>query len=403
MTTKNTLLNNTFSFEIYAHTTDLPADWNRLAASNVFLSIKYLKALQDSAPSNMTCYFVAIFKSKNLVGIALTQMISLTNVKSFGVNKSCLQSKIRDFVFKKFASNVLLIGNNMLTGQNAFIYDNSISFQEFIASLNEAVAEIQKIFKSEGKKIHILNYKDFYDIDSKQFKINAFSDFYNFEIQPNMIFEISEHWNSIDDYVAELLKKYRDQFKRSHKKAVGIVKKKLSLDEIASYNKELYALYLNVTKNAPFNTFYLAENHFFTLKKNLGNDFLLYAYFIDGEMIGFNTLIKNNGVLDTYFLGYNDVFQREKMLYLNMLYDMISYGINKKFKTIIFARTALEIKSSVGAKPHRMFGYIKHNNKIINYFMPRLFKYFEPDVFWNERAVFATKSMDPKPINTDVQ
>jgi hypothetical protein len=44
------------------------------------------------------------------------------------------------------------------------------------------------------------------------------------------------------------------------------------------------------------------------------------------------------------------------MLYLNML------SINKGFKEIIFARTALEIKSSVGAKPIQMYGYIGHTS-----------------------------------------
>ena len=47
------------------------------------------------------------------------------------------------------------------------------------------------------------------------------------------------------------------------------------------------------------------------------------------------------------------------MLYLNMLYDMVAYSIKKQFKTIVFARTALEIKSSVGAKPVAMKGFIK--------------------------------------------
>jgi hypothetical protein len=44
------------------------------------------------------------------------------------------------------------------------------------------------------------------------------------------------------------------------------------------------------------------------------------------------------------------------MLYLNMLYDMIAYSINKGFKEIIFARTALEIKSSVGANQFKCMG-----------------------------------------------
>jgi hypothetical protein len=65
--------------------------------------------------------------------------------------------------------------------------------------------------------------------------------------------------------------------------------------------------------------------------------------------------------MNTYFLGYNESIQRNKMLYLNMLYDMIAYSINKNFKEIVFARTALEIKSSVGAKPQILYGFAQHS------------------------------------------
>ena len=92
--------------------------------------------------------------------------------------------------------------------------------------------------------------------------------------------------------------------------------------------------------------------------------------------------------MDTYFLGYDDSIQREKMLYLNMLYDMIAYSINKGFKEIIFARTALEIKSSVGAKPIQMYGYIGHTNPVVNVFMPKIFRYLEPETPWQERNPF---------------
>ena len=92
--------------------------------------------------------------------------------------------------------------------------------------------------------------------------------------------------------------------------------------------------------------------------------------------------------MDTYFLGYDDNVQREKMLYLNMLYDMIGYSINKKYNRIIFARTALEIKSSVGAKAVDMFGLMKHNNPILNLLVAKTFKYFEPKLEWQERNPF---------------
>jgi len=92
--------------------------------------------------------------------------------------------------------------------------------------------------------------------------------------------------------------------------------------------------------------------------------------------------------MDTYFLGYDDSIQREKMLYLNMLYDMIAYSINKGFKKIIFSRTAMEIKSSVGAKPEKMIGFMKHSNPIFNAIIPKAFCYLEPKAEWQERNPF---------------
>lgn len=381
-------MNHSFSFKIYSSTNQLPKNWNDLAVGNIFLSTNYLKVLEDSAPKNMICSFIGLFKNNDLVGIAISQMISLVNVSFFGVNKSCIKSKIRDFVFRKFANNILFIGNNMLTGQNAYCFSDKITYGEGLLILNKTAVELQEIFKKQGRKIHILNFKDFSATDAKNFETETFSNYYKFETQPNMVFDIPKNWNNPDDYINALSKKYRDQYKRARKKSEGIIKRKLSIEEIIGYSNKINELYINVTKNAPFNSFYLSNNHFITLKKELGSDFLFYGYFINDELIGFNTLIKNGNIIDTYFLGYSDEYQREKMLYLNMLYDMICYSINKNFDKIIFARTALEIKSSVGAKPEKMYGYIKHHNKFINKFMPGLFKYFEPEVLWQERNPF---------------
>jgi hypothetical protein len=76
--------------------------------------------------------------------------------------------------------------------------------------------------------------------------------------------------------------------------------------------------------------------------------------------------------MDTYFLSYDDSIQREKMLYLNMLYDMIAYSINKGFKEIIFARTALE-KKFCWCKPIQMYGYIGHTNPVVNVLCQKYF------------------------------
>jgi hypothetical protein len=62
--------------------------------------------------------FYWLFLNEEIVGIAVSQYINLREVNSFGERDHCVKTIVHDFVFKNFSSNVLVIGNNMLTGQN---------------------------------------------------------------------------------------------------------------------------------------------------------------------------------------------------------------------------------------------------------------------------------------------
>ena len=381
-------MNADFSFKIYDSVQNIPTQWDELAANNIFLSKDYLKVLETAAPDNMSCHFIGLFQEQKIIGISISQFLDLSQIPSFGSRDNCLRTKIRDFVFKRFGSKVLIIGNNMLTGQNGICFDSTIPTKTIFNLLKKASDSLEQHFKSKGNKPHLTIFKDYSKKEIDYFNTAEFNSFYRFSTQPNMIFNIRNSWHQFDDYIADKNKKYRDQYKRARKKSEVISKQKLSLEDIRNLNDRIYKLYLNVVQKAAFNTFYLNKNHFEVFKKNLKDKFLFYGYFDGDQLIGFNTLIKNGTDIDTYFLGYDENCQKEKMLYLNMLYDMIGYSINKKYNRIIFARTALEIKSSVGAKAVDMFGLIKHNNPFINLFVSRIFSYFEPKIEWQERNPF---------------
>ena len=377
-----------YTYKIFNTVDELPGEWEILAKQNILFSIAYLKTLQQSKPKNVTCFFVGLYQNETLSGIALAQLINLNLLESFGERDKCIKTFFRNLVFRNFCSNVLVLGNNFFTGQNAFVFAQNANVMELLLTLKKAAIDLKSQLKSQGTAVHITSIKDFTSDEVKYFDKRVFSDFTSFTVQPNMVFFIDKNWKTEQDYVAALSKKYRDQYKRSHKKADEIVKTKLDLQTIKKLQKEIYKLYFYVAKNAPFNTFFLAENHFESLKENLHENFLFYGYFINDELVGFNTLIKNGSKMETYFLGYDENVQRDKMLYLNMLYDMIGYSIKKQFSQIIFARTALEIKSSVGAKPLEMTAFMRHENKFINKFMPFFIRYFEPKVAWQERNPF---------------
>ena len=381
-----------YTYEIYQHTKEFPIGWEDLSKNNIFLSLPYLEVLEAAAPENMVCHFIGVFHQEDLVAIAISQYLDLNKTNTYGHRGKQNESVIRNFLFKHCTSKVLVIGNSMLTGQHAFAVKENADKKEVLKSLKSAAAQLLKSFKKNGINIHLTIFKDFGTHESGDFSTTDLRNFYQFSVQPNMVFPVREEWITMQDYVASLSKKYRSQFKRCCSKSSTIEKREFQLEEIVNNEKSIHELYLNVSHNAPFNTFYLTKNHFSEFKKKLGENFIFIGYFIDEKLVGFITLINNNNALDTYFLGYDNKIQKEKMLYLNMLYYMIEHAIGKGYEEIVFGRTALEIKSSVGAQPQKMIGFMQHSNFFLNKLLPFFFSYFEPEVSWKERSPFVDES-----------
>ena len=379
---------NQITFKIYNSIATLPSLWDTVAQSNVFLQTPYLSVLERSAPVNMECFYIGIFEKSELIGVSLAQYLDLNKLESFGERDKCFKTAIRNFIFKNFASHTLFLGNSMITGQNGYVFSKEIDFECISEILLQSSEEITHYFKQKDVKIHLVSFKDFYENCSVELKKYCFKETYEFNTQPNMIFSLDKNWKSAEDYINALSKKYRDQYKRARKKSDKIVVKNLSFKEVLLHENTIYDLYHYVAKNAPFNTFFLAKNHFSTLKQQCGNRFQIFGYFLNENLVGFHTLLLNDQTLETYFLGYDETIQKENMLYLNMLYNMTEYGIENGFKRIIFGRTALEIKSSIGAKPVNMSGFIFHNNKFINKFIGKIFKQLEPELNWQQRHPF---------------
>ncbi|MBY8962287.1 GNAT family N-acetyltransferase [Flavobacterium sp. D11R37] len=375
-----------YSYSIYDSTSALPEEWDTIARANIFLSRNGLAILEKAPPANMECHFVGLFSNGRLCGIALIQYLDLARVATFKNQERsfCL----KDYLIRKFSSHVLFIGNNTLTGQNAYLLNKEITEAEALSLLQMAMLNLKKEYHKKGKRIHLLAVKDFNEKEMPDFEAAGYNSYYKFCTQPNMIFTIRPGWQSVEDYLSELNTKYRTQHNRARKKATGITKKKLSLSEISALSARIHELYLTVAEKAAFNTFYLPLNHFEVMKRELKDNFRFYGYFQGEKLVGFNTVIKNGSDIDTYFLGYDEEIQKEKMLYLNMLYDMVAYAIKKGFKHIIFARSAMEIKSSVGAQAEEVFGIIKHTNPVLNLFIEKLFTYFDPKVEWKARSPF---------------
>jgi len=347
------------------------------------LSGEYFKVLNASSPENMECYFMGFFRDGHLVGGALFQYLDFIRHQTFQKNEGLYN--IRNFFAGRLSKDLMILGNNMLTGQNGFYFDTSVmTVEEIMPLLHEAVLKMQK----EIRKTSIIIYKDYQPNFVTYFQGRDYKKYLRFSVQPNMMLKLKENWESFEDYINSFSAKYRTRAKSARKKLSGIEKKELTLNQIHAHRKEIHLLYQNVAENASFNTFFLEEGHFESMKEHMKDKFRFFGYFSGEKLIGFYTLILNNNDVDTYFLGYDKNSQKEKQLYLNMLLDMVEFGISNRFSRIIFGRTALEIKSTIGAEPTEIFGLIKHRNPLINYFMKNIFSSISPKTQWIQRKPF---------------
>lgn len=379
-------------YNIYKAVKNLPEDWSALVKHDVFLQIQYLQALEDTSPNNIQWFYIGVFNGDALAGIAIVQRVQLYLKDIFRQTKSsCLKTFFRDQVSKVLKGNILVVGNLMHTGQHGIFFNEAaISQTSFFESIFSALSDIKTIIKlNQNKKIRAIMFKDYFENDTMHNRTFFDSEkLHKVLVQPNMVLAIKPHWLCIEDYISDLNKKYRDRYKRARKKLNSIKSVELSLEDIKNHSEELQVFYLNVSNNAKFNTFILPQNHFYSLKLHLKENFKVYGYYLKDKLVGFYTLILNNKTVETYFLGYDEAHQYPNQLYLNMLYDMLKFGIENRHETVVYARTAMEIKSSIGAKAKPMVVYMKHTNPFLNTILKQVFKLMNPLQDWEKRHPF---------------
>ena len=380
-------------YKIYNSFETLPLDWNTFVLHDIFLQTPYLQALEEASPQNIQLFYIGIFKNDVLVGIAIIQRVQLYLENMFRNTKvSCVKTFFKDLVAKVLKGNILVVGNLTHTGQHGIFFNKNIVSQlQFFEIINTALKDIKQSIKINQKKnIRAIMFKDYFKDDPIHDAKEVFDSnkLHQVSVQPNMILSIKPEWLKLDDYISSLNKKYRDRYKRARKKLSPITSSELSTIDIKNLSPELYKFYMNVSNNAKFNTFLLPENHFYSLKLHLQENFKVYGYYLEDTLVGFYTLILNNNDLETYFLGYDEIHQYPNQLYLNMLYDMLKFGIENKFSSVVYARTAMEIKSSVGAKAKPMLVYLKHTNRLLNAILKHIFKLMNPSQDWVERHPF---------------
>ncbi len=352
--------------EIFEKVEKIEVVWSKFAGENIFLSTEYLRNLEENPADGIIPYYVIIKSGKTPVGIAYFQWKYFRLNENIRENKDAgknITEKFKRTVIKNINFPTLICGNLLLTGTYGFVFSENIDKKDQWAYLDHAIASLTEFLHKHGKPVGLVIAKDFYTSFKESISQNSFIEFI---VQPTMAMEILPEWQTLDDYINALKSKYRVRFKKAKKDSSHVIKKEFNADEIQLFQKNIYDLYENISNDANFNTFMLHENYFTGLKKHLGDNLTFMTYWLDDKMVGFYTTIGNGNHLSAHFLGYDKSENKDCHLYLNMLYDIVEQAIHQKKSHIDFSRTAIEIKSTIGAVDFPLYLYIKHINPIWN-------------------------------------
>lgn len=376
---------------------DIDQEWNSLCPENIFLQSAYLSVVERHPPKGLKPYYGLIYNDNDqIVGKVYFQHKRFRAQESLSIEKggkcpsffSTLGYYLKEYVAKKVEFNALGCGNLMLSGQYAFCFLEEIppNVQHYLVDL--AIRVMSDKLSEEGQEPSVILLKDFMDSEKFTKKAGVGTEFYDFRVQPNMVLRLRDRWSTLEDYLGAMTSKYRVRYKRARKKLGQITSREMKTVEVEERKEHMFDLYTEIANGAGFNLFILSPDYIPELKRVLGDDVKITGYFLSEKLIGFTTLILNGTESEAHFLGFDNDMNYKHQLYLNMLYDMVEDSLEWGVLKLYFSRTAMEIKSSVGAQPVPLSCYIRHQKSIRNKFLPHLFDYLKPTEDWVQRHPF---------------
>jgi hypothetical protein len=361
------------------------------------LSFDYLSAFEKGSPTNQTYKYVFVKEKSVVIGMFYFQIIDLAskelehiiNLEPYSKLLSSISGLINNMLFgvKKNKKHVLLINGNLtISGEYgiAFLKDKKYAvMQQLSAALDFVKNEIEHQDKIIASIIKDFPSDEIEEIDTLV-PPNRYS---RMMMDPIMKISIRADWNSMDDYLEDLSAKYRLRYNNTRKKLDGLQTRILSYEEIEREKDQINILYANVQQKSPIRIVKTDVNYLLSLSKHLGDNFVFKAIYKNEIMICFLCGFYDKNHFEAHHIGINYQYNKQHALYHNILFEFIDLGISLKRNEISFGRTAMEMKTTVGAIPADYHAFIRLHNRVLNSII-RPFIPKKAETNWTPRSPF---------------
>jgi hypothetical protein len=360
-------------FKLFHRAEDVPK--KAFSRRSVFLQKDYLRSLEAAAPAGMEFRYLYLplsgqngtlyyFQAINLSSKEIGQII---NFQPYSNIIKSISDLVQSFLFGtgKDRPNYLLISGNMcLSGPYGIGYDPQDE-KTAAAHLFQAIEYCSKDLHKKGKVVATI-VKDYpegrtaFSAGMRQHRYNRLT------MDPVMKMEIRPEWKTMSDYVGAITSKYRQRYQQARKKMGDCTVRVLTIEEAEKLQPKINELYTAVQEKSPVRIVQPHAGYLLSILKNMGDKAVMYGIFHEEKLIGFMTGISDGDHYEAHHIGMDYDYIRSQSLYLNILYCYIEMAIRSGARELSFGRTALEMKTTVGAIPDMHEAWLKLSNRMLN-------------------------------------
>ena len=329
--------------------------WDDFLPETHHLKIRHLLPLENALVPDIENNYVLIFLKDKLIGLAYLQLFKFTHTNLNFDNPTSLQSRAIKFILPK-RLHLLICGNLFRINFQGFYFKNE--------QHNHFIFDAIELFVKQNRKtspcgVIIKDCKEVF-VEEKY----AASKYHFFNGDVTMEITRRQHWNTFDDYLKDLTKKYCKRAKKIIQAFEAVVTKELSAAEILENAAEIDRLYWNVVNKQKVRMGFVNAAYLYELKLDLDKRFELHAVYVNDVMIGFYTYIFYTTEMETHYIGLDYTYNDTHKTYFNILFLSVQKMIERKYEKLELGRTAKEAKANLGAFPKQIFNYVKVKNPL---------------------------------------
>jgi len=383
--------------EVFNSVREMPAnDWQTINGENViFTSFSYLSALEQSKPAGMQFRYVIVYDSKmpvatlcfQLLDVANKDLDGVLNLKDKGWLLQNLNKSINRLLFKCQTGKVnflICCGSFFVSGE----YGINVINRDALPAVIQLLPEVRQKITDTISNASVCGWmvKDFYN-NTKVDQPLLEDDFFELPMDPEMILYIREQWHSFEEYLASLTTKYRVKANSVIRKIEDVDVVALNAAEVLKYGDELIRLYLNIQQKATVQMARVNILYFEKLLTIMPEKFYVKVFFKESKVIAFYCGFHHAGHHEAHFIGIDYSLKKTLSLYQNILYRFIEEAISQRSSNLYYGRTAMEIKSTTGAKAYPLHAYFNLSNTVLNKMVKPVVRRFTPEE-WIARNPF---------------